>query len=402
MLFNYEATNKNGQVQNGNIEAPNEDTAITSLQRRGLIVVGVKPEDNRNFWQIAKSSIFSRIHSRDLVILSRQIATLFEAKVSVLSTFRLLATESSQPALQKILTRIVDDVKGGVSISSALAKHPEAFSNFYVAMVRSGEESGKLSETFTYLANYLDRSYALVSRARNALIYPIFIIISFIAVMVLMMTFVIPRLTEILTETGQELPIYTKVVINLSDFMATYFLLLMAVAVAIIIFLLKYIPTPNGQMALSKFKLSVPYVSKLYRKFYLSRIADNLNTLISSGVSMVRSVEITAEIVGNDVYREILEETADLVKAGNSVSDILDRHEEIPSIMVQMIRVGEESGKLTFVLDTLAKFYEREVDNEVDTLVGLIEPAMIVFLGLAVGLLLTSVLVPIYNVASGF
>jgi type IV pilus assembly protein PilC len=402
MLFKYEATTKNGQSQNGSIDAPSQDVAITSLQRRGLIVISVIAEGTQGMWGFNNAPLFGRVNPREVVILSRQIATLFEAKVSVLSTFRLLATESSSVILQKKLTQVVDDIKSGVNISSSLAKHPDVFSDFYVAMVRSGEESGKLSETFTYLANYLDRSYALVSKAKNALIYPMFIVISFIVVMILMMTFVIPKLAEILLDTGQELPIYTKIVVGISQFTADYFFVFIFIAVAIVIFLLRYLPTADGQMALSKFKLSVPYISRMYRKFYLSRIADNLNTLISSGVSMVRSIEITAEVVGNEVYREILEETAEMVKAGNAVSDIFDRHEEIPSIMVQMIRVGEESGKLTFVLDTLSRFYQREVDNEVDTLVGLIEPVMIVLLGLMVGILLTSVLVPIYNVASSF
>ncbi|MDQ5957716.1 MAG: type pilus assembly protein PilC [Patescibacteria group bacterium] len=402
MLFSYEATNKTGQSQNGSIEAANRDVAITALQKRGLIVINIKEEGDHGIWGASMSAFINRIHPRDVVILSRQIATLFEAKVSVLSTFRLIAVESSNPVLQKKLTQVTDDIKTGVPISTALAKHPDVFSDFYVNMVRSGEESGKLSETFTYLAEYLDRSYALVSKAKNALIYPLFVIISFIVVMVLMLTFVIPRLSEILLETGQELPIYTQIVIGLSNFMVNYSLLLLFLVVVLIAFLLKYIPTPNGRMAMSRFKLSIPYVGTLYRKLYLSRVADNLNTLITSGVSMVRSIEITAEVVGNDVYREILEETAELVKSGNAVSDILSRHKEIPSIMSQMIKVGEESGKLTFVLATLSKFYQREVDNEVDTLVGLIEPAMIVLLGLAVGILLTSVLVPIYNVASGF
>ena len=403
MLFNYEATNKNGAAQNGSIDAPTRDGAISALQRRGLVVISVESEVKGGlFGQMSLGGIFNRVHSRDLVILSRQIATLFEAKVSVLSAFRLIASESANLTLQEALVKVVDDIKGGVSISTALARHPNVFSDFYVSMVRSGEESGKLSETFSYLADYLDRSYALTQKAKNALIYPIFIIISFIVVMVLMMTFVIPQLSDILIETGQELPIYTKIVVGISQFMATYFLLFVVVIIFIILFLLKYLPTSDGQMALSKFKLSIPYVGDLYRKFYLSRLADNLNTLISSGVSMVRSIEITSEVVGNEVYREILEETAELVKAGNSVSDIFSRHEEIPSIMVQMMKVGEESGKLSFVLDTMANFYRREVDNEVDTLVGLIEPAMIVLLGLGVGGLLISVLVPIYNVASGF
>lgn len=400
MLFNYKATTKDGSPQSGSIDAPSLDLAITALQRRNLIVISVVPEGKTGLF--SNITFFQKVHTRDIVILSRQISTLFEAKVSVLSTFRLLASESANPLLQEKLTQVTDDIKSGVSISQAMSKHSDVFSEFYVNMVKSGEESGKLSETFTYLADYLDRSYALMSKAKNALIYPMFVIISFIAVMVLMLTFVIPKLSQILEETGQDLPIYTRIVVGFSDVLVNYGLLILVVLILGVIVLLKYLPTAAGRMAWSRFQLSIPYIGTLYRKLYLSRIADNLDTLITSGVSMVRAIEITAEVVGNDVYKEILLEAANLIKSGSSVSDVLSRHEEIPGIMIQMIKVGEESGKLGFVLSTLAKFYQREVDNEVDTLVGLIEPAMIVVLGLGVGLLLTSVLVPIYNVASGF
>jgi len=402
MLFNYRATTKDGSNQKGSVDAPNLDLAIAALQRRGFIIVDIKPEETGNLLERSLGFFQRKVPSRDIVILSRQIATLFEAKVSVLSTFRLLASESDHPVLRRVLTEVTDDIKSGVLISSALAKHPQVFSNFYVNMIKSGEESGKLSDTFNYLASYLDRSYALMSRARNALIYPAFVIVSFAVVMILLLVLVIPRLSEILTETGQEIPIYTRIVVGFSDLIINFGPIILALIVILAIVIVKYIPTQAGRMSYSKFKLSIPYVGRLYRKLYLSRMADNLNTLITSGVSIVRSIEITADIVGNEVYREILLETVDSVKGGGAVSDAFARYEEIPSIMIQMIKVGEESGKLGFVLDTLAKFYQREVDNEVDTLVGLIEPAMIVILGLAVGLLLTSVLVPIYNVASGF
>ncbi len=400
MLFNYKATTKDGSPQAGSIDAPSLDLAISALQRRDLIIVSVTPEGRSGLF--SNLTFFQRVQSREIVILSRQIATLFEAKVSVLSTFRLLASESSNPLLRESLTQVTDDIKSGIPISGSMAKHPAIFSEFYVNMVKSGEESGKLSETFSYLADYLDRSYALASKAKNALIYPAFVVLSFVVVMVLMLTFVIPKLSQILAETGQELPIYTKIVVGLSDLVVNYGLLLLFLVIVVVVVLIKYLPTQAGRMSFSKFQLGVPYIGTLYRKLYLSRIADNLDTLITSGVSMVRAIEITAEVVGNEVYKKILMDATNLIKSGSSVSAVLSKHEEIPGIMIQMIKVGEESGKLGFVLNTLAKFYQREVDNEVDTLVGLIEPAMIVMLGLAVGILLTSVLVPIYNVASGF
>jgi len=402
MLFNYRATTKEGVEQKGSIDAPNEDIAISSLQRRGLVILNIDKAGARRGLLGRSITIFSRVKSRDIVLLSRQIATLFEAKVSVLVTFRLLASESDNQILREALMQITDDIKGGLPISGAMSKHPDIFSDFYVSMIKSGEESGKLSEAFNYLADYLERSYELVTKAKNALVYPAFIVVTFIVVMILMLVFVVPKLSAILVETGQELPIYTKIIVGLSDFFVNYGVLLVILAAALVLFLSRYLPTAAGNLALSRFKISIPYMGRLYKKLYLARIADNLNTMITSGISMVKAVEVTAEVVDNEIYKELLLKSAQAIKTGESVSSALTKYSnEIPSIMVQMIKVGEESGRLGFVLDTLARFYRREVNNEVDTLVSLIEPILIVALALMVGVLLTSVLVPIYNVASG-
>lgn len=401
MLFVYKTIDKAGGEQVGSIDAPNIDIAIGSLQRRGLVIVSIRPEEVKKGALPFGLPFLNKVKTKDIVMLSRQIATMFEAKVSVLATFRLLATESTNPILRNALIEITDDIKGGIPISAAMAKHPKVFSDFYINMVRAGEESGKMSESFTYLADYMDRTYALTSRATNALIYPAFVIGSFVVVMILMIVFVIPRLSVILMETGQTLPIYTRVVIGFSNFAATFGIPIVILLAIIGAYLNRYITTESGRLAWSKFKLSIPYVGTLFQKLYLARIADNMNTMLSSGISMVRSLEITGDVVGNQVYKDILTEAGEAIKAGSSMSDIFGRYKEVPGVMVQMVKVGEESGKLGFVLEKLSKFYEREVENEVDTLVGLIEPIMIVILGVGVGVLLTSVLVPIYNLAQG-
>lgn len=400
MIFTYQARTKEGTEQKGNIDASSMDTAIASLQRRELVVVSINPIDEGNILS-RNISLFERVKMRDIVILSRQISTLFEAKVSVLSAFRLLASESENPVLKRKLVEITDDIKGGMAISAALSRHPDVFSDFFINMIKSGEESGKLSETFAYLADYLERSYTVVSKAKNALVYPIFVILSFIVVMVLMMVLVIPRLSQILIESGQEIPIYTKIVIGVSSFLVSYGIFLVLILAAVGVFLWKYSLSPAGKLSFARTKLSIPYIGTLYRKLYLSRISDNLATLVESGISMVRALEITADVVDNQVYQDILREASTKVKGGMPVSEALALYPEIPGIIIQMIKVGEESGKFGYVLETMAKFYAREVNNEVDTIVGLIEPAMIVVLGLGVGILLTSVLVPIYNIASG-
>lgn len=398
MLFTYHALEKDGHAREGTIEAPSMDIAVATLQRRELIVSSIEPATNKSLLNF-DIALFQHISNKEIVILSRQIATLFEAQVSALRIFRLLAAEMENKMLADIMTQIADDLQGGSPISKALARHPKAFSAFYVNMVRAGEESGKLSDTFGYLADYLDRTYAVVSKAQNALIYPAFVIAVFFVVMGLMLTMVIPKIATILKESGQEIPVYTQIVINLSDLLVHYGVFVLVALVVGAFFAWRAMQSPAGKMLFDSFKLDVPYVGALYQKLYLSRIADNFSTMLVSGVPVVEAVDITSAVVGSSTYEALLKQVGDDVRGGSSISDALGKHEEIPGIMTAMVRVGEETGELGSILDTLAKFYQREVITAVDTLVDLIEPLMIVLLGLGVGTLLASVLIPIYNVA---
>jgi type IV pilus assembly protein PilC len=399
MLFNYKAIDGSGAESNGAIDALNVDVAISSLQRRGLVVSSINEAEKKGFLE-GDFALFESVSNKDIVILSRQISTLFEAQVSALRTFRMLAAETPNRVLAKKLAVITDDLQAGSSISKALGKHPDAFSPFYVNMVRSGEESGKLNDVFNYLADYLDRNYELTSKAKNALIYPAFVIFTFIAVMVLMLTLVIPKISSILTDSGQAIPAYTRAVIAISSFLVNYGLIFAALIIFMGFVLYRYAKTSTGSIALSSFKLGFPYVGDLYKKLYLARITDNLSTMLSSGIPIVRALEITADVVDNKIYQDIIHAAVDKVRAGSALSDAFPRTPEVPGVVVQMMRVGEESGELDSILKTLAKFYDREVANAVDTLVDLIEPVMIVMLGLGVGTLLASVLIPIYNITN--
>ncbi|MCX6755358.1 MAG: type II secretion system F family protein [Candidatus Nomurabacteria bacterium] len=397
MLFKYKVVDDKGINREGSIDAPNKDFAISGLQHRGFIVVSIFEEDEVK--NIFNFSFLMRIPVKDVVILSRQISTLFGAQVSALKAFSLLASNTENKLLAKKLTQVADDLQSGVSISGALAKHPDVFSEFYVNMVKAGEETGKLNETFLYLADYLDRQYELTSKTKNALIYPIFVIITFFVVMGLMFVVVIPKLSAIIQDTAQTIPFYTKVVIAISDFFVNYGFIFLIFIVLMGIWVWRLSSTEAGKTYLDRLKLNTPGIGNLYKKLYLSRIADNMDTMLSSGIPIVRAIDITAEVVDSKVYKIILKDAAEGVKSGLSFSMALERHPELPSILVQMVKVGEETGGLGSILKTLATFYKREVDDAIDTLVGLIEPVMIVVLGLGVGILLVSVLVPIYNVA---
>ncbi len=399
MLFKYHAIDQDGQERDGTIEAPSQEVAISALQRRNLIISAIDSAEKRSLFDV-DIALFNRVSNKEIVILSRQIATLFEAQVSALRVFRLLAAEVDNKYLVTILSTVGDDIQGGIPISKALQRHPKAFSEFYVNMVRAGEESGKLSETFNYLADYLDRSYDLISKAENALIYPLFVIGVFFAVMTLMLTLVIPNITAVLVDSGQPIPIYTQIIIGFSNFLIHYGIFILIALIGLGVYAWQLGKTERGKLVLDSLKIGIPYVGNLYRKLYLSRIADNFATMLLSGVSVVEAIEITSSVVGNAAFKVILEEVGKDVKGGSSISDSLAKHPDIPGIMVAMTRVGEETGELGKILTTLARFYNREVQNAVDTLVGLIEPIMIVALGLSVGILVAAVLLPIYNLAN--
>lgn len=401
MLFNYEAITNTGEKKVGSVDAGSRDLAITAIQQKGYIVSSIKENvDKRGMFSF---SFFGKkkIPMKDIVIMSRQMSTLFESQVSALKAFNLLSENTSNRELSKILNEVAEDIKSGVYISIALSKHGEAFSEFYVNMVKAGEESGKLTQVFSYLADYLDRQYQLTSKTKNALIYPGFVIGVFFVVIIAMFTFIVPKLASIIKESGVDIPLSTKIIMKISDLFVNYWMFLLVGLFIIVAYGIHFSKSSAGKIYFDKLKITMPIFRNIYIKLYLSRIADNMDTMLSSSIPIVRSIELTSAVVGNIIFENLLKEIAEVVKSGSSLSDAFSKHKEIPSIMSGMIKVGEETGSLGNILKTLGRFYNREVNEAVDTMVSLIEPIMIVMLGLGVGVLLSSILMPIYNIAGG-
>jgi type IV pilus assembly protein PilC len=397
MLFTYKALDVSGAPVTGSIDALTIDIAINALQRRGFTISTILPASAPSLFR-RDIAFWKRITAKDVVMLSRQLATLFEAQVSALRIFRLLAAETDHPLLREVTVAVSDDIQAGNSIAKALGKHPETFSSFYVNMVHSGEEAGTLDKTLNFLADYLERTYEVSAKARNALIYPAFVLIAFIAVLVLMFTTVIPSISAILLQSGQAIPVYTKIILGISAFFVHYGWLLLLALIVGGFFLLRFVKTPNGRFAWSEFKLKVPLVGDLFKKLCLSRIADTLHTQLSAAIPIIHALEITSEVVDNAVYESALAAAAVEVKNGASISDAFAQSPYIPGLMIQMIKVGEETGELGTLLESTARFYRREVTNSIERLVSLIEPALIATLGLGVGFLLAAVLIPIYSI----
>ena len=396
MLFKYIVFDKNGKEVKGQIDTHSKESAIESLQGRGYIVSSIKEANKKGFFE--RTIILGGVSQKEIVILSKQLSTLFEAQVSAIRIFRMISAGQKNLVLRDALVAIGDDIADGSSVANAMKKHPKVFSHFFVNMIAAGEESGRMSQTFGYLADYLERSYELSSKVKGALIYPAFVVVVFIIVMYLMLTMVIPKISGMLKDSGTELPFVTKIVIGMSDFLVDYGFIFILVVVVGGFFLVKYIRTGEGKEAYDRFKVSLPLFSNLYKQLFIARVAGNFSMMLQSGVSMIKTIENTSKVVDNKVYERILEEVALDVGGGKSLSQSFAKHPEFDQLFIKMTEVGEESGKLSDILGTLAKFYEKEVMGTVGKMVTLIQPILLTALGGGVGLLLSAVLLPIYSV----
>ena len=394
--FEYKAKTKEGESRSGTVETSSKEAVIDILQRNNLVVLSIKETGARSGFEL-KLPFTGNVRPKDVVIFSRQLSTLFEARIPVVQALQTLIGESQRPALRTAIAEILDDVSGGMALSQALGKHPLIFSAFYINLVRSGEESGKLEDVFKYLADYLERSYYLSSKAKNAMIYPAFVLLAFIGVIVVMLVVVIPKLVTIFKDTGQSVPFYTQIVIYLSVFLRQWGLAIVVLLAAGAIFLWRWGLSKAGRSFFHRLQVHAPFIGDLYQKLYMARLTDNLQTLIAGGIPILRALAISGDVVGNVIYQKAITDAIDSVKGGSTISAAFEKVPEIPVLVTQMIRIGETSGKLDFILTNIAKFYQREVDSLVENLVSLIEPALIIFLGIGVGVLVASVMVPLYN-----
>jgi len=399
--FKYTVKNKDGALLSGVAEANDAAVAIDALQKRGFIILKLEPVNSTPLFA-KQFKILQRVKSKELVNFTRQLSTLFSAKVPLLKSLMALARQSDNVYFRQIISEVASDIEGGSIFSKALANHPKVFDDFFVNMIRSGEVSGTLENTLLYLADYLERQHYLNSKVKNAMVYPAFILFGFLVIGVLMMVMVIPNLTKILEESGQELPLATKAIIGLSDFLRNWGWLLLVIlfgGAGYIAYLFK------NSIAFRHYwhglKIKIPILGKIFKKIYISRLADNLSTLITGGISILQALQVSADVVGNLVFRDIILEAKDQVRAGGTISGSFEKYPEIPNLVVQMIATGEQAGALDDILKKMSSYYSKEIDTTVDTLSQLIEPILIVVLGIGVAFLVAGILMPIYNIAGG-
>lgn len=399
-IYKYKALNKKQETISGMVDAANEEIAVDVLVEKGLSVLSVGKE---HVFDITKVMGFlNRVKSKDLVIFSRQLAVLVSANLPIIKSLRVLKEQTENLYFQKILAEVIDDVEGGEKLSKSFAKYPKVFSIFYISMVKSGETSGKLEDVLNYLADQQEKDYDLASKIKGAMIYPAFILSGLSIVGVIMMVFVVPKLTAILQESGGQLPFTTRVLIGTSGFMSSYWWVLLIGLIAGIFLIRLILKSEGGRKKWDYIKLKLPVFGPLFQKIAVVKFTRGFSTLLIGGVTITQSLEILADIVGNEVYKELILETIKEVEAGKSVASVFLRSKEVPKMLSQLMVMGEQTGKLDEIFLRISNFYAREVDNMVVNLVTLIEPLIMILMGVAVGGLVSAIILPMYQMATQF
>lgn len=399
-FFDYIAINDKKEKVSGAVEAANNDLALSTLTDQGLLILSLKPRVEKK-GVTSEISFFNRVKVKDVVIFSRQLAVMVSATLPIVQALRILIKQTESMHLKIVISEVADAVDGGARLSDAFGRYPEVFSHFYVSMVRSGETAGKIDEVLNYLADQQEKDYDLMSKTKGAMIYPAFILSGLVVVGIAMMVFVVPQLTGILKEAGGTLPVTTRILIAISDFMKTYWLLGVLIFLGIGIGFYYYKKTEAGHKQIDYLLLKLPIFGPIiFQKLYLVRFTRSLATLLSGGVTLPEALKITSEVVGNDVYKDVIIQTIKEVEDGNSVASVFLTSPVVPNMVSQMLSVGEQTGRIDTVLVRLSDFYTREIDNAVTNLVSLIEPLILVLMGVAVGVMVAAILLPLYNLAT--
>lgn len=401
-FFKYQIVNKDYEKEIGTMEAIDARQVENILIGRGVQIISISesfslPDVGNRF-----RGIIERVSVRDLVMFFRQFAVLVSANINLSEALKILSDQTESYSLKKVVSDISKEVDSGDRLSDAMMKHKNIFSEFHTSVIRSGESSGKLDESLSYLADEEERNYDIVKKVRGAMTYPIIVMIVMLGVGVMMMLFVIPKLISIFNEVGGELPLMTRLLIWTSNFLVSYWWIALTALVGGIMGLRYYLRLPFGKRQFDYLVLSMPVVGDLVKKISIIRFARSLSTLLIGGVTISNSLNIAKGIVGNSLFKDIITETIIEVEKGNSISTVFLSNKQIPVMVPRMMIVGEKTGKLDFILQKIADFYSKEVNNKLDNLMVLLEPIIMIIMGVAVGIMATAIIMPMYNLTSQF
>ena len=384
-------------METGTVEASSKEAAALLLQKYNIFVTSIR-EQTPLILRAENISFLNKVSKKDLAIFSRQLAVMVQARVPITQSLKSLAVQTKNRGFKEKILKIAQLVEEGNPLSESFGTFPEVFNIFYVSLIKTGEASGKISESLYYLSDHLERESDISSQITGAMIYPIFVISVLLVVIPIVIIFLMPRLIDLLKETTVKPPAFTQMMIDFYGFISNYGWILLAGFFLLVLFLIYYFTTKEGKKRYDELSLKLPLIGGFLKKTFLIRFAENISTLIAAGLSINNALKITRDTVGNFVYQKILTETEERVSQGEKISAVLVKYPDYaPPFVVQMIQVGEETGTLDKNLMEIVNFYNKELKRAVETFTALLEPVLIIFLGIVVAFLAISVLEPLYG-----
>lgn len=394
--YSYKAITKSGKKEAGVIEAASEEEASTNLHHQGLIVTNLKAAGAGNL----SFSFSKKIPFKEKIIFTRQLSIMIKSGLPVVRALEALIEQSENLNLKKITSDVTQEVKGGAPLSKALSKFPDAFSPMFTNVIASGEKSGKLEEVLNNLADQQENDFEIVSKVKSAMVYPIVILCLLVAVILLVILYIIPQLSSVFGEMGGDLPATTKFLMDLSGILRKYYLIVLIIIGAFVFLMKKFVKTKSGEQLLDKIKIKFPVFGLLNKKLYIARFTRTMAMLIGAGLPMLEVIKTSGEVINNSIYAASIKKMSDDVENGTPLSKSMQGDKNFPPMVGHMISIGEQSGKLDYVLDQVAAYYEREVATMTKNLSSLIEPLLMVLMGVGVGFVAISVLGPINSVTN--
>lgn len=396
-IFIYRARDFKGVDHNGTIDTVDASRAARILSKKGLVVTSIKEKKEApHFFE----KVLNRVSFEELVISTRQLATMIESGLVLSESLNILVGQQSNPNFKKVWEEVLRDVNSGLDLASSLRKHPDVFPTLYCSLVKAGEQAGNLDVILVEMANNLERDREFKSRVRGAMVYPIMVLGMMVVVTGIMMFFVIPRLTSLYTQSSIELPLPTKILIGTSNFLIGYWWALLILLIGGMFAFKKWIATPEGKYTFDELLLRVPLVGKVIRGTSLTSFTRTFGLLTTAGVPILDSIAIVSDVTNNAVYKKALSETRLGIERGLTMSAQLDKVGVFPKIVSQMYRVGEETGKVDKISFKLAEYFESEADHLVKNVTVIIEPVILIILGVGVGFLVLSIILPIYKLTT--
>ena len=396
-VFGYVVKDKIGKTHNGTLEVESRNALIEQLWKQEFVVLSIeeKPQ-GKAVLRVGQP----RVRADQLVIFSRQLATMVDSGIPITPALDVLADQMEDKNFRTTLKKIRDDIEAGASLSESLGRHPRIFSDFFVNMVRAGESSGRLDEILDRVATYIEKVSVLTGKVRASLFYPAFVTLLSMGITTFLIVVIVPKFKEIFHSLGGELPLPTRILLGLSEFMGHY-LAIEAVALILLgVFFKLYIRTPGGRLWFDRTVLKIPIIGKLLQKVFIARFSRTLSTLVKSGVPILSSLEIVAKTSGNKVVERAVMSARASIKEGENISDPLAHSKVFPAMVTRMISVGERTGELEKMLTKIADFYENEVDAAITALTSLIEPMVIAVLGIVIGAIVIALFLPIFKVST--